>query len=367
MNELSGDARLRLRVQGGGTLTQPTMVAAIFGGDGLLELRERPVPQLQGAADVLIAVRACGICGSDLEILAVPPGHDATPGVVLGHEFVGVVENVGSGVTAVRPGDRVVVGADVPCGECNWCRQGDRTYCENLMVLGVHADGGLAPYAVVPAAACHPVKAQVADHIAALAEPLATVLRGARRAGVFPGETAVVMGGGPIGLMFTAVLRRAGATVIVVEPSFTRSELARKMGAHLAVDPGSDEFFEALRQATDGCGADVAVDAVGSQLGPAMRAVRKGGKIILFGVNSRAATNVFQHEITRDEIVIVGSVSGQDMLTAAIRILEQEEIDLTPLVTHRITLGELPAAIDELRAGQAVKVEVEFSAKQPTS
>lgn len=342
-------------------MADSTMLAAIFDGEGRLEIRKRPVPQVHAASDVLLAVRACGVCGSDLEILAVPPGHDATPGVVLGHEFVGVVEEVGSGVTAVRPGDRVVAASDVPCGECNSCRRGERTYCENLTALGVHHDGGLAPYAVVPAAACYPVKARVADHIAALAEPLATVLRGARRARVFPGETTVVMGAGPIGLMFTAVLRRAGATVIVVEPSFTRSGLARKMGANWTVAPGSDELSEALTLATDGRGVDVVVDAVGSQLGPAMRVVRRGGRVVLFGVNSRAATNLYQYEITRDEIEIVGSVTGQNMLAAAIRILEQEAIDLTPLVTHRIDLGGLSAAMDELRQGRAVKVQVEFA------
>ena len=132
-----------------------TMSAAVFAGVGRLEVLERPVPRVEGAGDVVLDVEACGICGSDLQILSVPPGHPATLGVVLGHEFAGVVSEVGDSVTSLGPGDRVVVEPNISCGQCAWCRRGLRNQCERFTTIGIFRDGGLAPQVRVPAAQCH--------------------------------------------------------------------------------------------------------------------------------------------------------------------------------------------------------------------
>jgi 2-desacetyl-2-hydroxyethyl bacteriochlorophyllide A dehydrogenase len=327
-----------------------TMHAGVFAGVGRLEVAERPVPHVEQPADVVLDVQACGICGTDLQILNDPPGHPATAGVVLGHEFVGIVADAGPGAS-VRPGDRVVVSPNISCGECGPCRRGRRNQCERLTTLGVFIDGGLAPKVRVPAAQCHPISKSLPAPVAALAEPLSTVVHGARQAAVFPGETAVVIGAGPIGLMFVALLKLAGANVVAVEPSPERAALAEQLGAHRVLAPG--ERLEG--------DADVVVDAVGSQLPAALELVRTGGRILLFGVNMRAHADVAQEGITRRELTIVGSFVGQDVFPEAIRLLEQGRLDLAPLVTHRIGLDELPAAVEELRAGRAVKVEVEPS------
>jgi threonine dehydrogenase-like Zn-dependent dehydrogenase len=174
-------------------------------------------------------------------------------------------------------------------------------------------------------------------------EPLSTVVHGVRQLRPFPGETALVIGAGPIGLMFLALLRLAGLRVGVVEPSDERAQLAGQLGAEELEGP-----------------ADVVVDAVGSQLGTGLDRVAKGGRILLFGVNARARTEVAQERITRDELTILGSFVGQDVFPDAIRLLEGGRLDLEPLVTHRIALDELPGAVEELRAGRAVKVEVVF-------
>ena len=337
-----------------------TMRAAVFERVGRLAVRERPVPALERPDDVVLDVEACGICGSDLQILSDPPGHPATVGVVLGHEFTGRVLEVGREVTSLAAGDRVVVAPNISCGQCAWCRRGLRNHCDNFTTHGVFIDGGLARRARVPAAACHRISAEVPSHIAALAEPLSTVVHGARLADVFPGEVAVVVGAGPVGLMFTAVLRLGGARVVVLEPAEPRAALARRMGAARVVDPTAEDAPAAVRQLSDGLGADVVVDAVGSQLPAALELVRKAGRIVLFGVNSRARAEVAQEQLTRNELTLIGSFVGQDVFPTAIRLLEQGEIDFGPLVTHRIELEELPGAVDELRAGQAVKVEVEF-------
>jgi threonine dehydrogenase-like Zn-dependent dehydrogenase len=318
------------------------MPAAVLADAGRLEIVERPVPGLDGPEDVVLDVEACGICGTDLQILG--GGHPATPGVILGHEFAGTVSDVGAGVTSLEPGRRVVVAPNVSCGQCAWCRRGLRNQCERFTTHGVFVDGGLAPHVRVPASACHPVSASLPAHVAALVEPLSTVVHGARQARPFPGETALVIGAGPIGLMFIALFRLAGLRVGVAEPSEERAELARRLGA----------------EALDGAGADVVVDAVGSQLPAALDRVAKGGRILLFGVNARARAEIAQERITRDELTILGSFVGQDVFPDAIRLLEGGRLDLEPLVTHRIGLEELPQAVEELRAGRAVKVEVVF-------
>ena len=332
-------------------MTTATMPAAVFADVGRLQVAERPVPGIERPDDVVVDVEACGICGTDLHILSEPPGHPATVGVVLGHEFVGVVSDVGEDVVAVRPGDRVAVAPNLWCGQCAFCRRGLRNQCENATVLGIFVDGGLAPHVRVPARACHPLSSELPPHVAALAEPLSTVVHGARQANVFPGETAVVIGAGPVGLMFTALFSAGGARVVVVEPAKTRAAVARAMGADAVLHPG---------EVTEPIGAEVVVDAVGSQLSTALDLVGKAGRIVLFGVNTHARAEVAQARITRDELTLVGAYVGQDVFPQAIRLLEQGKVDFSPLVTHRIAVDELPGALDELRAGEAVKVEVEF-------
>jgi threonine dehydrogenase-like Zn-dependent dehydrogenase len=304
--------------------------AAVFAGVGRLEVQERPEPRAEGDDELLLEVEACGVCGTDLKILADPPGHPATVGVVLGHEFVGRAN-----------GGRFVVAPNIACGRCDQCRRGLRNQCENFTTLGVFRDGGLAPLVRVPAANCHPISADVPPEIAALAEPLSTVVHGVRQLRPFPGERALVVGAGPIGLMFVALMRHAGCRVGVIEPSEERRMLAERLGA------------EELER------AEIVVDAVGSQLPAALDRVERGGRILLFGVDSRARAEIAQERITREELTIIGSFVGQDVFPAAVSLLEGG-LDLAPLVTHRIGLEELPAALDELRAGRAVKVEVLF-------
>lgn len=332
----------------------------MFADVGTVALEERAEPQIERSDEVLLAVEACGICGTDLHILDVPPTHPATVGVVLGHEIVGRIADVGDGVLSLGVGDRVVVAPNLWCGQCAWCRRGLRNQCENATTVGIFVDGGLAPYVRVPARACHPIAQHLPPHVAALAEPLSTVIHGARQARVFPGETALVVGAGPVGLMFTALLAAAGARVLVVEPAEERAALARTMGAVVVVDPRSDHLGAVVREETGGLGVDVVVDAVGSQLSTALDVVGKGGRVVLFGMNTEARAEIAQAKVTRDELTLVGAYVGQDVFPDAIRILESGRIDFEPLVTHRVSVDDLGGAMEELRAGRAAKVEVLF-------
>jgi len=338
-----------------------TMQAAVLADVGTLGLEGRPLPVITRPDDVLLDVECCGICGTDLKILSVPPGHPASVGVVLGHEIVGIVREVGASVISLRPGDRVVVAANTYCGQCVWCRRGLVNHCESFSTYGIFEDGGLAASVVVSGQSCYRISHDLPRHVAALAEPLSCVVNGARLADVFPGDTAVIVGAGPIGLMFAALLEAAGATVLSIEPAELRAELARAMGASRVVDPRVSDPVEATLELTDGLGADVVVDAVGSQLSQALGLVRKGGRIVLFGINEQARGEVAQSRITRDELTVLGGYVGrpEDVFPTAVRLIEQGSIDFEPLVTHRITLPELPGAVEELRAGRAVKVEVD--------
>jgi threonine dehydrogenase-like Zn-dependent dehydrogenase len=323
--------------------------AAVLADVGTLAIEERPEPSVADD-EVLLDVEACGVCGTDLHILSTPPSHPANVGVVLGHEFVGRVRERGAGVESVGVGDRVAVAPNLWCGECAWCRRGLRNQCERGTTYGIFVDGGLAPLVAVKARACFPISTDLPAHVAALAEPLSTVVHGARQAQAFPGERAVVIGGGPIGAMFCALLTLAGASVTVVEPVRERAELAAALGAVDVVSPDG----------VGGLEAEIVVDAVGSQLAAALEVVARGGRVLLFGMNEHARAEVAQSRITRDELTVLGSYVGQDVLPDAIRLLEQGRIDFARLVTHRIAVDELPAAIDELRAGRALKVEVEL-------
>src|SRR5256886_1627420 len=221
----------------------------------------------QGPDDVLLAVRAAGICGTDVHILAVPPGHPATPGVIMGHEYAADVVATGDRVDHVAPGDRIVVDPSIWCGSCPYCQMGLTNLCDRMTGVGIFRHGGFAPLSVVPARAVYRISSDVASEIAALAEPLADVLNGIRKLGVIPGESALVLGAGPIGLLFTLLLRAAGVgTLLVAEVADYRAAQARECGADLIINPRQQDLAAVVRGETR-LGADIGVVAVGALLG----------------------------------------------------------------------------------------------------
>lgn len=329
------------------------MLAAVFEGEGRLSLRERPVPE-PGPGEVLVEVEACGICGSDLAVLDVPPRHPATPGVVLGHEMVGRVVGLGEGATAVEQGRRVIVDPDPKCGACASCRAGRPATCERIVALGVYRDGALARFVTAPAAACHPIGEGVPTPLAALAEPLACVVNGTNRAGLRPGETAVVFGGGAIGCLFAALLAAGGASaVVVVEPNPARGPVASALGATHVLTP---EEWAARRAEIVPGGADVVVDAVGSVLPAAIDAAALGARVVVFGMNVNARPAVHQVEITEKGLSILGSYIAAFTFPQAIRLLETGSLDLAPLVSAVLPLERVAEGLALLRSGEATKV-----------
>jgi len=332
------------------------MRAAVFKGDGVVELEDVPEPRVDADDDVVIDVEACGVCGTDLQILNVPPGHPADAGVVMGHEFIGRISAVGANAGGFTVGQRVTVDPDPKCGVCGPCRAGRPASCENVSALGIFRDGALAAKVKAPAHAVFPLSDVPSARIAALIEPLACVVNGVNKASPRPGESAVIFGAGAIGCLFLAMFKAAGAgPVIVVEPQPDRGAVATAVGADLVVAPTD---LDARRRELLPYGADIVVDAVGSQFGTAVEHAALGGRIVLFGQNQQARPPIHQYTITERSLTVLGSYVTAFTFPAAIRLVENEALNLEPIVTHVMPLDRLTEGLDLLRSGAATKVVV---------
>ncbi len=335
-----------------------TMHVPVFKGEGRLEYEDRPIPKLEQPDDVLVAIEACGICGTDLNVLAVPPAHKAPPGIIIGHEGAGSVADVGSGVTNLKPGDRVVIAPRITCGECEYCRRGLDNQCTNYRSVGTSIDGAFAPYLRVPHSALFKISADVPVDDAIFFEPLSCAVGAATRVPFQAGDNVAIIGAGPMGLIFAQLYRTLGAgKIIVVDIAPYRLDFARTTGVDEALNPQDVDLVQAVHKIT-GIGADLVVDAVGNQLGTAIQLVRRGGHVILFGLRPHDNPPINQYTITRYDLTLHGTFVGLKPFIQTIKLLESRHIHPAALITHRIPLPELASGVDLMRSGQAMKVIV---------
>ena len=337
--------------------TDTMMLAAVLAAEGVLDMQQRPVPTLAHPSDVLLQVEGCGICGTDLHILQSPPGHPATHGTILGHEFIGRIIAAGGAVTTLRLGQRVAVAPNISCGLCGSCKAGRPNHCADFTTLGIFKDGGLAPYCVVPERACHPMADHVPFEDAIWVEVLSCVVNSVDTVRAVPGEIVLVLGGGPTGALHALLFAAAGATVIVSDVSDARLAVLRAAGITRTINPGREPLIEGVR-AFAPAGADVVVDCVGNQLDAALDVTRTGGRISLFGMNSHARPAVRQNTITRNELTVYGSYVGVNTFPRAIAILERGVIRPSVLMSGVMKLEQLGEALDLLRSGTAMKVAI---------
>jgi threonine dehydrogenase-like Zn-dependent dehydrogenase len=335
------------------------MRVPVFKGEGRLDYEERPIPYPDQADDVLIRIEACGICGTDLNVLAVPPAHLAAPGVIIGHEGVGTVEAVGSGVTNLCLGDRVVIAPRITCGRCAYCRRGLDNQCTSYRTIGTTVDGAFAPYLRAPQAAVHKISAAVPRDDAIFFEPLSCVVGAIARLPVQAGDNVAIIGGGPMGLLYALAYRILGAgKIVVADISPYRLSFAGEIGVDAALSPTEVDLPKAVQDIT-GLGADVVVDAVGNQLGMAVKLARRGGHIILFGLRPHDNPTVNQYTITRYDLTIHGSFVGVKPFAQTIQLLESRRLQPSVLITHRLPLSELAHGVELMRSGRGIKVIVE--------
>ena len=333
-----------------------TMPAIVFHGEGKWSLDQLSAPRVSHDDEVLLRVDRAGICGTDLHILHTPPGHPATPGAILGHEYVATLLDAGDGVRGFEKGDRVIVDPNLTCGRCSPCRVGRTNACENMTTLGIFLNGGLAAFNVAPAKALHKIRGDVPVEQAALVEPLTCVLHAFEKAAVQPGESVAIFGAGPIGLLFLLLFRAAGAgSIAVVEPASYRAGKAKECGADEVIDFAGTEAVEAI-QSVSGGGVDITVDAVGRCMEPALKAACPGGRVLLFGMDQHSAPTVNQFDISRRELTIFGSFIQQTAFPKVVRLLETGTLPTAQLITHQLPLSEFGQAVELLESGEAVKI-----------
>lgn len=316
-----------------------------------------------GAGEMLVQMKACGLCGSDLmEWYA-----DSKAPAVLGHEPAGFVSCLGSGVSDFTPGDRVFVHHHVPCFVCHYCRRGNYSCCETFKSSGIHP-GGFAEYIRVSRLNVERDVLHLPESIsfedATLIEPLACAIRGVKRAGVRLGDTILIAGLGVSGLLLAQLCRLWGAGLIVAsDPVRYRLEKALQLGADVAVDPAREDLRATLSALTDGVGADVVVVAVGSAavMREGLELVSKGGTVLIYAPLAPGdALDVDVCDLLFSEKTLVSTYScGPDDTRLALDLIVEGRIALDGLVTHRFGLAEVGAALQlAARADESLKVVV---------
>jgi threonine dehydrogenase-like Zn-dependent dehydrogenase len=295
-----------------------------------------------------------------LNILAMPPGHKANTGIVIGHEGIGEVEAVGEAVTGLRPGDRVVIAPRLTCGKCAYCRRGLDNQCTNYQTIGTTIDGAFAPYLCAPERALFKISPAVPRDDAAFFEPLSCVVGAVKRAPMQAGDNVLIIGGGPMGLLFALHYQALGAgKVIVADVAPYRLEFAQEIGV-ATINVKEQEASKAIKELSE-LGADIVVDAVGNQIDTAVKCVRRGGQIILFGLRPLDNPTVNQYTITRYDLTMHGAFVGLHPFSQTIQLLESRRIQPSQLITHRLPLSELAHGVELMRTQQAMKVMIEVS------
>jgi L-iditol 2-dehydrogenase len=333
-----------------------------------LEVTDMPTPEV-GPRDVLVQVRACGICGSDIH------GYDGSSGrrippLVMGHEAAGIVDRVGSAVTAFRPGDRVTFDSTVSCGGCNFCRSGRINLCDNRRVLGVSCGeyrqhGAFAEFVTVPENILYGLPGDLPFEHAAMIEAVSVAVHAANRTPVTLGDTALVVGSGMIGLLVIQAIRLAGCSrVIATDLSDARLEVAKQLGADIAINAEREDVVERVAELTGGRGADVALEVVGATptVVTAINATRKGGAVTLVGNLAPTIELPLQSVVTR-ELTVLGSCASNGEYPACIELLARGDMRVAPLITATASLDEGPSWFERLYAGDPPAMKVIF---QPT-
>ena len=331
-----------------------TMQAAVYRGQNDVRLESVAVPEI-GRGEILVRVHTCGICGTDLKKIAT--GSHSAPRI-FGHETSGVVAKVGDGVTQFRPGDRVVVFHHIPCGECFYCRHKTFAQCETYKKVGCTAGfepsgGGFAEYVramdwiVEHGTVCIPDG--ISFEQACFLEPVNTCMKGIQRLQVEPGETVLVIGQGPIGIILSTLAKRAGASVITSDLYPQRLTISATFGLQNGIDASRVDTVKDVREQTEGRGADAAILAVGGDrlIRTAMDAVRPGGRVLLFAQTVRGEATIDPAAICVDEKTLLGSYSASvELQEESVKFVMSREMDLERLISHRFPLSSSVEALD---------------------
>lgn len=331
-----------------------TMLAAVYRGVNDVRLESVPVPRI-GPGELLLRVHTCGICGTDLKKIAT--GSHSAPRI-FGHEISGTVAAVGRDVQDFEPGDRLVVFHHIPCGSCFYCRRKTFAQCETYKRVGCTAGfepsgGGFAEYVRVMDWIVAKGTVRIPDSVsyeqACFVEPVNTCMKGIERLRLERGETVLVIGQGPIGILLSLLAKQAGAVVITSDLYRQRLTISAEFGLGNAIDASGTDVMQAVRERTEGRGPDAVILAVGGNglIRPALDVVRPGGRVLLFAQTARGEVTIDPAAVCVDEKTLLGSYSASvELQEQAARYVMNGAVDLQRLISHRFPLTSSVEALN---------------------
>lgn len=339
------------------------MKAAVFYKSHDLRIEDLPTPSPK-KDEVLIEVKACGICGTDIHIFEGDEGAAPTPpGTVLGHEFSGVVTAVGDAVSGIKIGDRVAVDPNKLCNECYYCKSGIGHFCTDMIGIGTTVNGGFSEYCVVPSSQVYKVSDDIPFSIAAMAEPLACCLHGIDMCDIECGETVLIVGGGMIGLIMLQLAKLKGAAKIIIsEPVESKREMALKLGASIAINPINQDSFEVLKR----YGVErinTVIECVGKPqtMEQAISLAGKKSTVMFFGLTKpQEEIKVKPFEIFKKEIVLKSSFINPYTMKRAISLIESGRLDLSSMVYRKAPIEELSTILSDSELRSRGKFIISF-------
>ena len=315
------------------------MKAAIFRGMRKIDITDAPKPK-PNPNEVLIKVRYCGICGSDVGSYKTGTYEE---GLIIGHEFSGKIVELGREVGGWQLGDRVVANGVRPCGKCYFCRHNRPSLCDNLQMCGVSFDGGFAEFVKVPSDILYKIPESISDEEATLIDPLSNCIHAVRHSSLQLGDRVLIVGAGPIGLLTLQCVKEAGASAVYVsEVSDKRRSMAQKLGAAAAYDPSKDNLYVKMDEVTGGTGPDVLFECAGTPhtLREAVTLVRKGGQVFVISICEEPVEADFMTPVL-NELDIRGSYCGYEEYPYAIDFIARKRVDVKSLISDVIPLEYL--------------------------
>ncbi|MER9302751.1 zinc-dependent alcohol dehydrogenase family protein [Mesorhizobium sp. M0293] len=328
---------------------------------GSIALREVDKPDI-GPDDLLVRIEACGVCGTDRHLFH--GEFPCTPPVTPGHEFSGIVEAIGKSVSGFAVGDRVTGDPNIACGRCAHCHAGRVNLCSNLRAIGIHRDGGFAEYLALPQKQAFVLPAGLDPMHGAFCEPLGCCLHGVDLAAIRPGSSAVVLGGGVIGLLTVQLARLAGATTVILSTrQASRRALAEDLGATATVDPSATDVIDAIAGPAGLVpgGVDVVFECAGVRetVEQSMRMARAGGTVVIVGVTPQGMKAEFEpFDLLFRELKVLGSFLNPYTHRRAAELIASGTIEIDRLISRQVALEDAAAVIANPQAPGEVKVLV---------
>lgn len=338
------------------------MKVARFIEPGSIEIREEKIP-VPNSNEILVEVKSAGLCGTDLHIFHGSNTGLIKPGTVLGHEFAGIVVEVGKNVKGFEKGNRVAIEPNLFCGHCYYCRTARKHFCENWSAIGLSRDGGFEEYCAIPASSAYKFSEKINFQTAALFEPLSCVLHGIERSRLKASESVLLQGAGGIGQLFLKVLTQMGLDKIIVSDiDSNKLNIAKKNGATHIINVQQENLTQFVNDVTNGYGVNVMIDAAGlaSTIANSLSLVENTGRVLIFGVpNEKQKVEITPYQIYKKELEIIGTFTNPYSNEASIRLLEK--LRLSDIITHTISLDNIvEQGLNVIGAKGVLKVQVQF-------